>query len=90
LNYLCDILVIKIARKGNRGRNSVENIMMGKITEDANGERFWASIPSTLDGDIESASTHPDYDLKLIDNNEDVNKFPDVKWRKTLRHCGRQ
>jgi len=29
------------------------------------GERFWASIPSTLKGDKESAPTLPDYDSKL-------------------------
>jgi hypothetical protein len=47
------------------------------------GERFWASIPSTLNGDIERASTHPDYDLRIVPSDNEVKRLegPPVIWQ---------
>jgi len=47
------------------------------------GERFWASIPSTLNGDIESASTHPDYDLRIVPSDNEVKRLegPPMIWQ---------
>ncbi len=39
---------------------------------------FWASIPSTLNGDIESASTHPDYDLRIVPSDNEVKRLASV------------
>ena len=37
-----------------------------------------ASIPSTLNGDIESASTHPDYDLRIDPSDNEVKRLASV------------
>ncbi|WP_156915980.1 hypothetical protein [Desulfatirhabdium butyrativorans] len=47
--------------------------MMEKITENADGEGFWASIPSTPEGDTETASTLPNYDVNMPFNSDNVN-----------------
>ncbi len=47
------------------------------------GERFWASIPSTLNGDIVSASTHPDYDSRIVPSDNEVNILVQI-WEQRL------
>ena len=62
----------KIARKDNRGRNTVENII---------GDGVRASVPSTLGGNTEIASTHNEVTVNnILPNSSDV-KVDNIDWK---------